>query len=140
MRPPSVPFDEIDTTRAGARVSLLSAHEIVEWSSNMFGDGLVLTTSFGIQSAVMLHLAAQVTPEIPIVWIVTNEGLASVGSKKSVGFICRQKQRPPRPSWPPPKERFDERHNMRADSTVIRQLAGCDSGLDAIQGKIRHGC
>ena len=53
-------------------MSLLSAHEIVEWSSNMFGDGLVVTTSFGIQSAVMLHLATQVRPDIPVVWIDTG--------------------------------------------------------------------
>ncbi len=67
MRPLAVPLDELDTTRAGARLSLLSAREIVEWASNMFGDGLVMSTSFGIQSAVMLHLATQVKPDIPVV-------------------------------------------------------------------------
>ncbi len=72
MRPLAVPLDELNTTRAGARLSLLSAREIVEWASNMFGDGLVMSTSFGIQSAVMLHLATQVKPDIPVVWIDTG--------------------------------------------------------------------
>jgi phosphoadenosine phosphosulfate reductase len=37
-----------------------------------FGDKLILTTSFGIQSAVMLHLASRVAPEIPVVFIDTG--------------------------------------------------------------------
>jgi len=44
----------------------------VRWAADTFGGGLVLTTSFGIQSAVMLHLATQVSPGIPVVWIDTG--------------------------------------------------------------------
>jgi phosphoadenosine phosphosulfate reductase len=33
---------------------------------------MVMTTSFGIQSAVMLHLVTQVIPQIPIIWIDTG--------------------------------------------------------------------
>jgi phosphoadenosine phosphosulfate reductase len=38
----------------------------------MFGDGLVMSSSFGIQAAVMLHLATQVKPDIPVIWIDTG--------------------------------------------------------------------
>ena len=38
----------------------------------MFGVGLVMSTSFGIQSAVMLHLVTQFRPNIPVIWIDTG--------------------------------------------------------------------
>jgi phosphoadenosine phosphosulfate reductase len=37
-----------------------------------FGDGLVLTTSFGIQSAVMLHLVTRIAPQIPVIFVDTG--------------------------------------------------------------------
>ncbi|HIK43536.1 MAG TPA: phosphoadenylyl-sulfate reductase, partial [Leptolyngbyaceae cyanobacterium M65_K2018_010] len=37
-----------------------------------FGEGLVLSTSFGIQSAVMLHLVTQVVPKVPVIWVDTG--------------------------------------------------------------------
>lgn len=48
------------------------ANEIVKWSVNTFGEGLVVSTSFGIQSAVMLHLVSQIIPDIPVIWIDTG--------------------------------------------------------------------
>ena len=49
-----------------------SALETIHWAVNRFGDGLVLSTSFGIQAAVMLHLATSVRPDIPVVWVDTG--------------------------------------------------------------------
>ncbi len=46
--------------------------ERVKWAVGTFGEGLVLTTSFGVQSAVMLHLVTQVAPAIPVVFIDTG--------------------------------------------------------------------
>ena len=48
------------------------AGERVRWAVENFGDGLVMTTSFGIQSAVMLHLVTQIVPEIPVIFIDTG--------------------------------------------------------------------
>ncbi|NJO77919.1 MAG: phosphoadenosine phosphosulfate reductase [Cyanobacteria bacterium RM1_2_2] len=48
------------------------AIQIVKWAVEQFGDGLVMTTSFGIQSAVMLHLVTQIVPNIPVVWVDTG--------------------------------------------------------------------
>ena len=50
----------------------MSAEERVRWSMDRFGDRLILTTSFGIQSAVMLHLVTRLNPEIPVVFIDTG--------------------------------------------------------------------
>ena len=46
----------------------MDATALVAWSVNTFGDHLVMSTSFGIQSAVMLHLVTQVMPTIPVIW------------------------------------------------------------------------
>lgn len=48
------------------------AIHLVQWGYDTFGEGLVLSTSFGIQSAVMLHLVTQVVPNIPVVWVDTG--------------------------------------------------------------------
>jgi phosphoadenosine phosphosulfate reductase len=59
-----------------ARQNLLlegkNAEERVRWAFETFGEKLVLSSSFGIQSAVMLHLATQVAPNIPVVLIDTG--------------------------------------------------------------------
>lgn len=55
-----------------AAVETSSATEVVAWAAREFGDGLVLSTSFGIQSAVMLHLVSQVKPDIPVIWVDTG--------------------------------------------------------------------
>lgn len=44
----------------------------IGWAAKTFKDGLVMSTSFGIHSAVMLHLATQVHPNIPVIWIDTG--------------------------------------------------------------------
>ncbi len=50
----------------------VDATSIIKWSVEMFGSGLVMSTSFGIHSAVMLHLVTNVVPDIPIIWIDTG--------------------------------------------------------------------
>ena len=49
-----------------------SAAQTIDWAAERFGDGLVLSTSFGIQAAVMLHLATSVKPDIPVIWVDTG--------------------------------------------------------------------
>jgi phosphoadenosine phosphosulfate reductase len=50
----------------------LSAQDRVAWACEEFGDGVVLSSSFGIQSAVMLHLVSQVRKDIPVIFIDTG--------------------------------------------------------------------
>jgi len=49
-----------------------TADERVQWALATYGDGLVMTTSFGIQAAVMLHLVTRIVPRIPVVFIDTG--------------------------------------------------------------------
>ena len=48
------------------------AWDRVAWAANLFGDELIMTTSFGAQSAVMLHLVTSILPDIPVVFIDTG--------------------------------------------------------------------
>ncbi|MGB0743020.1 MAG: phosphoadenylyl-sulfate reductase [Opitutales bacterium] len=50
----------------------VSATERIAWAYQTYGDKLVLTTSFGIQSAVMLHLVTTQIPDIPVIFIDTG--------------------------------------------------------------------
>ncbi len=60
--------------RARARGELedADARRVVRWAADAFGDGLVLSTSFGIQAAVMLHLVTREVPDIPVIWVDTG--------------------------------------------------------------------
>ena len=60
------------TAASPSDLSKFSAEDRVHWAVKEFGDKLILTTSFGIQSAVMLHLASRVSPGIPVVFIDTG--------------------------------------------------------------------
>lgn len=49
-----------------------SAQERVNWAAERFGEDLIMTTSFGTHSAVMLHLVTSILPDIPVVFIDTG--------------------------------------------------------------------
>ena len=48
------------------------AAQIVQWAADRFGDQLVMTSSFGAQAAVMLHLVSRVAPRTPVIFIDTG--------------------------------------------------------------------
>ncbi|MBI1196685.1 MAG: phosphoadenylyl-sulfate reductase [Phenylobacterium sp.] len=73
----SLAYDTFD--RAGASASRLDAElrrahprTILEAAVESFGDRLALVSSFGAESAVLLHLAAQVKPDIPVLFLDTG--------------------------------------------------------------------
>jgi phosphoadenosine phosphosulfate reductase len=70
--PPRLHRPPLDLEAARRELKGADASRTVAWAADAFGDGLVLSTSFGIQSAVMLHLATQVAPRIPVVWVDTG--------------------------------------------------------------------
>jgi phosphoadenosine phosphosulfate reductase len=67
------PFStELDLDAINARLAEAGPERILEWARETFGDRLVLTSSFGAESAVMLHLASQVIPTVPVVFLDTG--------------------------------------------------------------------
>jgi phosphoadenosine phosphosulfate reductase len=55
-----------------AELEGLSALDIIAWAVDEFGDGLALSSSFGADSAVMLHLATRVKPDIKVITVDTG--------------------------------------------------------------------
>ena len=49
-----------------------SAEERLRWAIEAFPGQVILTTSFGAQSAALLHLATRIQPDFPIVFIDTG--------------------------------------------------------------------
>ncbi|MGB3672504.1 MAG: phosphoadenylyl-sulfate reductase [Phormidesmis sp.] len=61
-----------DLEALNKRFDQADAVELIEWGAQTFGNSLVMSTSFGIQSAVMLGLVTSVIPDIPVIWIDTG--------------------------------------------------------------------
>lgn len=45
----------------------------MRWAQQIFGKGVVLTSSFDGDSAVMLHMVTRIIPSIPVIFIDTGE-------------------------------------------------------------------
>jgi phosphoadenosine phosphosulfate reductase len=62
----------LDLEAVNQQLADATAEQVVEWAADTLGNGLVMSTSFGIQAAVMLHLVTQIMPDIPIIWVDTG--------------------------------------------------------------------
>ncbi len=71
IEPPSAPLVYTDRSVYNDPTTIESL-ATVEWAAETYRSGLVLSTSFGIQAAVMLHLATRVVPDIPVIWVDTG--------------------------------------------------------------------
>ena len=61
-----------DLARVNRKLEGLSATQRVEWAQHHLPGRQVLTSSFGIQAALMLHLVSRVQPDIPVVLVDTG--------------------------------------------------------------------
>lgn len=50
----------------------MNAEERIKWAGRNFPGHVAMTTSFGIDSAVLLHFVTRLIPEVPVVWIDTG--------------------------------------------------------------------
>lgn len=62
----------LDLKAINENLALANAQDIVTWAEQEFNQHLVMSTSFGIQAAVMLHLVTLIIPNIPVIWIDTG--------------------------------------------------------------------
>jgi phosphoadenosine phosphosulfate reductase len=75
--PPDRQGRPLDPEAARALLETLDAPARLRWAADTFGEGLALTTSFGIQSAVLLHMVSElgeVAPgrRVPVIWVDTG--------------------------------------------------------------------
>ncbi len=62
----------VDLQTLNRKLNDLPATDRVRWAKSEFGGGLVMSTSFGVQSAVLLHLVTRVIPDIPVIFVDTG--------------------------------------------------------------------
>ena len=63
---------KLDLDAVNRDLTQADAQQIVRWAADTFGDRMVLSSSFGAQAAVMLHLVTRVAPDVPVVFIDTG--------------------------------------------------------------------
>ena len=66
------PRQQLDVDTLNAMFEKESPSNIVKWAAAEFGNDLVMTSSFGAQGAVLIHLAIQAKPDIKVIFIDTG--------------------------------------------------------------------
>lgn len=64
---PALELDELNRQLEAA-----TAEEILSWTRETFGDSVILTSSFGADAALMLHLVTRVLPRVRVVFLDTG--------------------------------------------------------------------
>ena len=64
--------DQLDLDVLNPAFEKMDAVKIIDWSYRQFGEDLVMTSSFGDQAVVLIHLATQIKPDIKIIFIDTG--------------------------------------------------------------------
>jgi phosphoadenosine phosphosulfate reductase len=72
LSPAEVQQREPVLSEISANLEKISAEERVRWALERFRPEIMLSTSFGVQSAVLLHMVTQQWPEIPVVMVDTQ--------------------------------------------------------------------
>ena len=78
-----MPFDQVDQLERSETVEALAARlnhelrdvdprEIIRAAVALFGDRLALVSSFGAESAVLLHMAAEIRRDLPVLFLDTG--------------------------------------------------------------------
>jgi phosphoadenosine phosphosulfate reductase len=63
---------DLDPDTLNVHLAEATAEERVAWALKQFGKSIVLTSSFGAQAAVCLHLVASQRPDIPVILVDTG--------------------------------------------------------------------
>ena len=64
--------EELDLTTLNAMFERQSPADIVKWSAAQFGQDLVMTSSFGAESALLIHMVVERLPDVRIIFINTG--------------------------------------------------------------------
>jgi len=57
---------------ASSALDEMTPEQRIAWALDLFPDSTALSTSFGAQSAVLLHMASKLNPNIPVIFIDTG--------------------------------------------------------------------
>jgi len=59
----------IDLAKANAELESQSPLDVIRWGLQASGGGIMVSTNFRPFEAVLLHMAVQVVPDIPVLWV-----------------------------------------------------------------------
>lgn len=145
-----------DVAAANAALRDASAEEIIRFAHKHLPAGLVMTSSFGAQSAIMLHLVTQIIPDIPVIFIDTGYLFPETYRfaeelTQSLKLNLKVYQSPISPArmeavygklWEEEKaERYDKMRKVEPMQRAIKELGvtGWLAGLRASQTDFRAG-
>jgi len=69
---PTQTEQQLDVAEINAMFEKASPQKVVEWAIAQWGDEIVLSSSFGAESALMIHLAIQHKPDVRIIMVDTG--------------------------------------------------------------------
>ncbi|WFB36058.1 phosphoadenosine phosphosulfate reductase family protein [Kiritimatiellota bacterium B12222] len=72
--------EHIDLTEANAALEDASPAEILQWGADVSNGGIIISTNFRPYEAVLLHMAVQQVPDIPVLWV--DHGYNTPGTYK----------------------------------------------------------
>jgi phosphoadenosine phosphosulfate reductase len=58
-----------DFTQANERLANMSVHERINWAAQQFGEDVILTSSFGVRSIIMIFALRQAQPDLQVAHI-----------------------------------------------------------------------
>jgi len=68
----TIAAEQFDLEGLNSAFAAADPQKIVSWAASTFGQDLVMTSSFGAESAVLLHMATRAIPDIKVVMIDTG--------------------------------------------------------------------
>jgi len=68
----SIAVEPLNLPDLNAAFESTDPEKIVSWAAAQFGEGLVMSSSFGAESALLIHMATRVIPNIRIVMVDTG--------------------------------------------------------------------
>src|ERR1700733_459391 len=68
----SATAEKFDLTEWNQNFETTDPTKIVNWSIARWGDEIVMSSSFGAESAVLLHMASVVKPDIKVIFVNTG--------------------------------------------------------------------
>ncbi len=71
-QPKQASLHGLNLAEVNAQLEKQSATERVQWAHDHFGNQVVLSSSFGAQAAVCLHMATTIMPDIPVILVDTG--------------------------------------------------------------------
>ena len=62
----------LDLVATNAVLETYTPRQIVDWAAGEFGDGMVMSSSFGAESALLIHMATRLKPDIKVIFVDTG--------------------------------------------------------------------